>query len=786
MYGASYIFIYDTWDHLEGLVAAAPARAPAHELATLEYVYAAIPEDLPLVSVSPLIFSPVKDCYIRDTAPTTNHDTDNLKVGVGVNTDGTIDRALLHFDLSTIPVGFKVGAATLSVTTVSVEGGGAAGTIDRVSQPAWVENEVTWQRASVATDWTDGADFTADLTAAWTGPTGAGRYVIPGLAGLCNDALLHRAKQLHIILRLGNEITNNVNAIFRDSEYVLVPDRPVLTVFVEALLPVVDLPPDVPLGPWPIAGLQDFLFDFEFRPVASAVTEPFAEPPWFIAPQDDFLFDFEFRPVAPGIDAPPDVPLGPWPIAGLQDFLFDFEFRPVASAVTEPFAEPPWFIAPQDDFLFDFEFRPVAPGIDAPPDVLLGPWPVTGIEDFLFEFQARPVPPAPVLVEDFLIWIVPVIPDELPATGPAPAAAVPPGSTEPFAEAPYFIPPVEDFLFEAWGTPPAPVFFATAAQDELAYVLPFIADDLTTFWRGSPNTRPYNSYGVPFLYTADNWFGNFFVFEVYMRSTVSTSAVHARVYNETDGEPVLGSDLSTTSTDDVRLRTPPLPPLVDGKTYRAQMALSVTPVGGGRAKGAKLIAIRGIGPPVSNNLIFTPIKDASIHGDPPILDDTNFGDAGSCQVGNESAALAQVRTLMQFDVSAIPDGATIVEAHMVLHEFSLLNSVAAKVHRLTQPNWVELLCTWNIYDSGLPWTTPGGDFTDTDPVGVDWNLGPEGFTNLPGLAGLVQDAMNNRGKQLHVLMKIVTESAGVKIVDFHSKDFTSDPTLHPKLHVSWI
>jgi hypothetical protein len=384
---------------------------------------------------------------------------------------------------------------------------------------------------------------------------------------------------------------------------------------------------------------------------------------------------------------------------------------------------------------------------------------------------------------DELHLVIAPIPDEPEAGSKAPAAAVPAVQESPLldAELGFVYPQMDEELPGIAAVPPPSLPACEYFDDVLGYVAPWIADELPWDCVRSP-IGTWTSYGRPFLYTADNWFGNFFVFETYMRASPGT--VYARVYNETDAEPVVGSQLSTIETAHVRQRTPGIF-LLDGKEYRSQFAES-EPVGTGKRMAAHLIAIRGVAVPIPNTLILGATKDTQIVGNGFLEPDTNYGGAGSWDVGNDAGSLHRVRTLLHYNLGDVPDGATIVECHLVLHEFSLVNSVPAKVHRLTQPNWVELLCTWNIYDSGLPWTTPGGDFTDTDPVNVDWELGPEGFTSLPGLAGLAQDAMNNRGKQLHMLLKIVTESAGVKLVSAHSKDFISVPADQPKLHVSWI
>jgi hypothetical protein len=182
-------------------------------------------------------FSPVKDCYIRDTAPTTNHDADNLKIGVGVNADGTIDRSLLHFDLSSIPSTLMIVEASLRLTSLNPEGGGTAAKVRRTSG-SWNEDQVTWnKRATSPIDsaWdAPGGDFVAVDEVNWTLPSGTGEFIISGLAGMCEYARNVEGGDFYIILMNVDEATNNHNATFRDSEYSIIAQRPVLHVVVAA------------------------------------------------------------------------------------------------------------------------------------------------------------------------------------------------------------------------------------------------------------------------------------------------------------------------------------------------------------------------------------------------------------------------------------------------------------------------------------------------------------------------------------------------------------------------
>ena len=87
----------------------------------------------------------------------------------------------------------------------------------------------------------------------------------------------------------------------------------------------------------------------------------------------------------------------------------------------------------------------------------------------------------------------------------------------------------------------------------------------------------------PWLYTAANWSGIGFVFEVFIRRVAATA--RARVIDDL-AAVVAGSELTTDSTSHVRLRSGVLA-LANGREYSVQ----VGDVGAGAIKLAKLIGI---------------------------------------------------------------------------------------------------------------------------------------------------------------------------------------------------
>ena len=94
------------------------------------------------------------------------------------------------------------------------------------------------------------------------------------------------------------------------------------------------------------------------------------------------------------------------------------------------------------------------------------------------------------------------------------------------------------------------------------------------------------SFGIPFLYTAANWGTVSFYLEVWMRASVGTA--RARLWNETDGVAVAGSDLTTASGSYVRLRTGALI-LTDGKLYNVQFGSE--DADSGAFRGGKLVVV---------------------------------------------------------------------------------------------------------------------------------------------------------------------------------------------------
>ena len=70
-----------------------------------------------------------------------------------------------------------------------------------------------------------------------------------------------------------------------------------------------------------------------------------------------------------------------------------------------------------------------------------------------------------------------------------------------------------------------------------------------------------------------------------------------------------------------------------------------------------------------------------------------------------------IRSLLQFDLSTLPAGATITAASFNIFATGTANQTV-NIRALTN-GWNETQATWNNRLTGTPWTTAGGDFSGT-------------------------------------------------------------------------
>ena len=143
-----------------------------------------------------------------------------------------------------------------------------------------------------------------------------------------------------------------------------------------------------------------------------------------------------------------------------------------------------------------------------------------------------------------------------------------------------------------------------------------------------------------------------------------------------------------------------------------------------------------------------------------------------------------VRTILEFDVSFIPTGATI-DATKLRWYCSTAATIteASKVYRCTRSNWVENQVTWNSYSAGNAWTAAGGDYDAVTPTPVAFNIAiATGWQEITGLAAFVTDALANRSGLVELILRIDDETATSHAAAYEER---GDTDYRPSLVIEW-
>jgi hypothetical protein len=167
---------------------------------------------------------------------------------------------------------------------------------------------------------------------------------------------------------------------------------------------------------------------------------------------------------------------------------------------------------------------------------------------------------------------------------------------------------------------------------------------------------------------------------------------------------------------------------------------------------------------------------------------TNFGSASPLQIGTltEGKTLAVCRTLLEFDLLAIPSGATINSATLTLTNTAagaILVSNGFKLLRLTRQDWTEAGATWTAYKPGSGWTTPGGDTDATNSTTVSLGSATDNLV-FTSIVPLITDAIANWSGLLQLLVRRVTEPGTQDFGAFYSSE-DGTPANRPTLVVAY-
>jgi hypothetical protein len=175
-------------------------------------------------------------------------------------------------------------------------------------------------------------------------------------------------------------------------------------------------------------------------------------------------------------------------------------------------------------------------------------------------------------------------------------------------------------------------------------------------------------------------------------------------------------------------------------------------------------------------------KDAELFSCIPCgYSNQNFGNiAENCAIAwTKNGADHKIRSLIQFDLSSIPAGATVISATLSLswapgsdegNHFGIFGSNKAWLQRVTS-SWQENTVTWN----NQPTTTT------TNRVAVAGSTsGTQNYPNI-NVRILVQDMVNDPAHSFGFMLRLQTETVYKKLV-FASSDHWN-PALRPKLVV---
>jgi hypothetical protein len=147
--------------------------------------------------------------------------------------------------------------------------------------------------------------------------------------------------------------------------------------------------------------------------------------------------------------------------------------------------------------------------------------------------------------------------------------------------------------------------------------------------------------------------------------------------------------------------------------------------------GLALILVAGSATADIDTFYLHPTDDACIDSFTP---DTNYGTTLNLYVGDRTpAAGGTCWTFVQFDLGAIPTGAEILNAELLLYKHEKYGSAESQLtvtaHHITTPGWSENAITWNARPGYA--TAPTASVTGTfNPSGwVSWNVTPDVITD---------------------------------------------------------
>ncbi len=167
-------------------------------------------------------------------------------------------------------------------------------------------------------------------------------------------------------------------------------------------------------------------------------------------------------------------------------------------------------------------------------------------------------------------------------------------------------------------------------------------------------------------------------------------------------------------------------------------------------------------------------KDTFINADA-----TNENNGNDVELQTSSESDAEVRTLLQFDLSGLPANAHVQTARLELQLQSHGTTDTVTAHALIR-DWTESSATWDKRNWISRWDTPGGDF-DPDSAGslLANGTGPKSMHITAVAQQWVSGARPNYG----LLLRSSPSASGEENI-YHSSE--SGGGAHPRLFITYV
>ena len=159
--------------------------------------------------------------------------------------------------------------------------------------------------------------------------------------------------------------------------------------------------------------------------------------------------------------------------------------------------------------------------------------------------------------------------------------------------------------------------------------------------------------------------------------------------------------------------------------------------------------------------------------------DNNYGGANPSYI--QWYSTVRVHSLLQFDVSSIPAGATVTSALLTLAYAVHVGTNVINLYRCTQA-WTELGATWNKYNGVSNWALAGGDY-DNATVHATQTISTA-VSFIQSITALVQGWVSGTWPNTGMLLRDSTEAGSDRYYGFKTSD-DAIAAYRPKLVIEY-